>query len=124
MAVDTKLVCLAGVLLFAIGSVLPWAHLGADKTWMGFNTPVFPVASVLIVIAVAGVNTDYKFSDMVSLAASGLAFAVILYTFFTAANLTQVPAKAGEIVVDYGLIISMLGSLVVCVAAVMGKGRY
>ena len=121
MGVDTKLVCLAGILLFAVGSILPWASMNDGKTMAGFSTPVFPVAAFLAAIAVLGINTEFKFSDTIALAASGLAFAIVLYTFFTTQNLAPGAAHA---TVEYGLMISMLGSLVLCVSTVMGKGRY
>ncbi len=122
MALDTNLVCLAGIILFAAGSVLPWASMG-DQGLMGFNTPVYPVASILLILAVAGTMTNFRFSEMMALAAAGLSFAVILYTFFTANNLIRY-AQPGDVNIEYGLIISMLGTLAVCVSAVMGKGKY
>ena len=123
MSTDAKLVSLAGVILFAVGSILPWASMGAGKNLAGFSTPVFPLAALLTAAAVAGVNTEFKFSGGISLAASVLSLAVVLYTFFTASNLMQA-ANGVTTSTEYGLMISLLGSIAVCISAVMGKDRY
>ena len=121
MAVDTKLVCLAGIVLFAAGSVLPWANTDHQEALTGFSTPIFPLATALVILAAAGLNMKFRFSGGIALAAAGLAFVVMLYTFFTPANLGQ---RTETVTVDYGLIVSLLGSLVLCVSTVMGRGKY